>query len=30
MRSPELLEAARIDGFETMQDIARGMTRTGF
>ena len=25
--APELLEAARIDGFETMQDIARGMIR---
>ena len=25
--APELLEAARIDGFETMQDIARGMIK---
>ena len=27
--APELLEAARADGFETMQDIARGFVRDG-
>ena len=27
--APEMLEAARVDGFETMQDIGRGMIRDG-